>query len=101
MATSPFNHVSGNVEVEDRSKCFKLGTLVFGTRVVMGRLALDEQRAVETEGPINTMLSAAKELGWTMSDRVKFVGQKGEFVALTQDSPATLGKLIHMGPGHQ
>ena len=69
--------------------------MVSGVRTVMGRLASDSQKANGAKGPINAMIGAANEIGWTMTDPVTFVDQNRQIISITQGSPARLWKLIH------
>lgn len=72
-----------------------------GVRTVMGKLASGSNKAIGAKGPINAMIGAADEIGWTMRDPVTFIDQKGELINLTSGSPARLRKLIHHAIAHK
>ena len=67
----------------------------------MGKLANGSTKAIGAKGPINAMIGAADEIGWTMRDPVTLVDQKGELIYLTTGSPARLRKLIHQAIAHK
>ena len=78
-----------------RPRNIKLAVLVTGTRTVMDRIKCEPKGANGAKGPINAMVGALEQIGWTLEDPVSIKDHRGKSIILTQGSPARLRKLIH------